>query len=88
MHVRVVDGWCRGPIHVGCIIAWGGVVTKWLKWLQKYNTACICSVRVSGRVALRGICGRVRVADMHEVSGEICTVLHAGCDGEVSCMCV
>jgi hypothetical protein len=47
--------------------------------------------RVEGRVALRGICGRVRVADMHVVSGEIHTVLHAGCDGcegEVSCMCV
>jgi hypothetical protein len=69
----------------------GGVVTKWLERLQKCNIACICSMRVSGRVALRGICGRVRVADMHVmhvVSGEICTVLHAGCDGEVSCMCV
>jgi ammonia channel protein AmtB len=69
----------------------GGVVTKWLERLQKCNIACICSARVSGRVALRGICGRVRVANMcvmHVVSGEICTVLHAGCDGEVSCMCV
>jgi hypothetical protein len=45
-------------------------------------------VRVRSRVALRGICGRVRVADMHVVSGEMCTVFHAGCDGEVSCMCV
>jgi hypothetical protein len=35
----------------------------YLERLQKCNTACICSVRVSGRVALRGICGRVRVAE-------------------------
>jgi hypothetical protein len=66
----------------------GGVVTKWLERVQKCNIACIFSVRVSCRVGLRGICGRVRVADMQVVSGEICTVLHAGCDGEVSCMCV
>jgi hypothetical protein len=67
------------------------VVRKQVEMLQKCNTACTCSVRVSGRVALRGICGRVRVDGMHVmhvVSGEICTVLHAGCDGEVSCMCV
>jgi hypothetical protein len=72
---------------------------KQLEALEKSNNASICSVRVGsrvkervdGRVALRGICGRVRVADihvMHVVSGEICTDLHAGCDGEVSCMCV
>jgi hypothetical protein len=55
----------------------GGVVTKWLERLQECNTACICNVRVSGRVALRGICGRVRVADMHVMqllNGEMCAV--------------
>jgi hypothetical protein len=47
----------------------GGVVRKWLQRLQKCIAACICSVRVSGRVALRGICGRLRVDDVHVVSG-------------------
>jgi hypothetical protein len=75
------DCMCIASLH-------GWWSNKWLERLQKCNTECICSVRVGSRVALRGICGRVRVADMHVVSGEICTVLHAGCDGEVSCMCV
>jgi hypothetical protein len=82
---------CMGSHCYDLSYCMGGVLTKWLERLQKCNIACICSVRVSGRVALRGICGRVRVAGMHVVSGEICTVLHAGCDGcdgEVSCMCV
>jgi hypothetical protein len=88
MHVKVVDGWCRG-VNV-CVMhhCMGGVLTKWLERLEKCNTVCICSVRVSGRVALRGICGRVRGTGIHVLSSEICTVLHAGCDGKVSCMCV
>jgi hypothetical protein len=39
----------------------GGVLTKILEQLQKSNTACICSVRVTGRVGLRGIYLTVRV---------------------------
>jgi hypothetical protein len=63
MDVKVLDGWCRG-VNV-CVMhhCMGGVVTKWLERLQKCNTACICSVRVSGRVALRGIYLTVRVAE-------------------------
>jgi hypothetical protein len=63
MHVRGLDGWCRGVNVFVMHHCMDGVVTKWLERLQKCNTACICSVRVSGRVALRGICGRVRVAE-------------------------
>jgi hypothetical protein len=61
MHERVLDGWCRG-VNV-CVMhpCMGGVVTKWLERLQKCNIACLYSVRVSGRVDLRGICGKVRV---------------------------
>jgi hypothetical protein len=51
----------------------GGVVRKQVERSESSNTACICSVRVSSRVGLRGICGRVRVADMHELSGHIGT---------------
>jgi hypothetical protein len=95
MPVRMLDGWSRGTIHVyggvnACVMhhCMSGVVRMKVERLEKCNTAGICSVRVDGRVALRGICGRVRGTGMHELSGEICTVLHAGCDGEVSCMCV
>jgi hypothetical protein len=54
MDVKVLDGWCRAVNKCVMHQCMGGVVTKWLERLQKCNTACICSVRVEGRVNLGG----------------------------------